>query len=235
MLQNSLSNRRRAFFVASILAVVSVIFVAGFAIGSLNAARAAGTTQGLRVEGVATINVIGPNGQVLRQETVHNTLDNAAEIALCLSNAPVSGWVWSGATGSFGTGTGDEWCPGGSESLDSSYTQYVYVAAGTCTTLFSDCPNTQGAQVSITPLNCNPQTSHLDHNNGGSCTGWLVSAGFSPGSFSSSCSSYPCTVNVIGTAAGSGTSPFFDDIIPSSLTIPSSLDGLAINIQFTVS
>jgi hypothetical protein len=213
-----LSKKSKVILVGVAVVLVALIVgsVATIAFYSIAAPR--NPSEGLGIEGVATITLYGPSGQTLGVWSAHNSLVALGKdgIAKCLSG------VSSGS------------CPGAPKGI-SSFTSLIEIAVGTCTNAESNCGISSSASNTLTPNSCASLYQ---------CSGWIASATFTPSNlFSPSpngCSS-TCNLNDVVSSwtpwfGISGTN--FDDIPSANFPSPISIapgDSLAVNIQFTVS
>ena len=219
----------------AVAAVIGVVLTSAMASGMLTFGAAGKQSQGLVVEGVATISVIAPDGHVVGVWTQHNTLTAQAInlIVECLGVGPGGGIAVVG----YMTPWTSTLCPtvltSQGTTATAGVTEFVDIAMGGCTVAVyspsANCELVSPATNSPTPSGCEA---------GSVCTGWVASATFSPTALSGACSGYfakypnTCLLNMVATDDGRAT---FDQITPSSQIVVSSGDSLAINIQFTVS
>lgn len=213
--------REHKLLMVAVVAAMIALLASGIAVGYYIAKPVApqGNNEGLRVEGVATITLIGSDGQTVGVWTAHNTLlpGGIDLIAGCLSGLDES-----------------TSCPG-SYTLGSipSDTSDLVVAIGSCASVDDECGQSTASPATntLTPSGC------FD------CTGWVASASFSPSDLDCASS---CALNDLAAwtvVCPTSQAPLcslysqFDDISGASLpsiTITSG-ETLAVSIQFTVS
>ena len=228
-------RKRNIVITGAAVAVLALVLASALANGYLTSAKSGGAKQneGVGIQGAVTITVYGPAGQVVQVLKTHNSLVSSGEnwLAACISNAPSIFILGSGASVTTTSATGAEFCPGGSYGFP-SYTQYIGVAIGSCTSIGSNCGVLVGGTNTLTPNTPDPCTYSS------TCTGWLATATFSPSALN--CQASSCALNDVAASACATAScgGQFDDIPSANFPSPVSVapgDSLAINIQFTVS
>lgn len=178
-----------------VILIALVALLAGAAIGTFVVSSyvkpAATRSEGLNVEGYATINVLNSAGKVVYTWQGHNMLFDwtISDIAACLSGNTTTSYNFGACSG---------WTPRLYVSWLDGNSSYDHNAL---------------ASIALLPAGCNPASSY----GGQLCNGWVDEASFGPSSFTASnCGS--CTITGVA-AGGAGTAEF--DTITTSIPVVS--------------